>query len=313
MGRRSGAAGRDDLRRSETVAKATGALGRRLQDAGGRALIWSAKRPPCEPRVRSLGAPAARIVPASHLGRRIRKYLGFIHPEMAPREIASRMARVRPKGPGLQALARGRLIAHGYRVGGRSRPVATPSFNAHQVRTIEGIDHPVFPQGRERDDRPSCLPRIRRDRDDAERSPCRHRRGVAVSGSARDDPHPPRRDRRAPRRPRPARPGHSAARWAELHGEGVGSPRAFRSARNDACLQCIGGDEGARLFGAVVLATPPLEGELEPGCGGSGWAPPRRGPDPDTPASEGGSMRIRRRKRTKIGSCPLTSAATPAS
>lgn len=173
-----------------------GTAGDRAVDAALRALIWSARRLPYAARVRAFGAFAARVVvPATRFGKRIDDNLAYVFPDLTAaerrrigrasadnagrlmienysgRDLAARMARVTPTGPGLPALAAAReagrpvllmtghfgnyeaaracLIARGHAVGGLYRPLANPYFNAHYVETMETIGGPVFPQGRE--------------------------------------------------------------------------------------------------------------------------------------------------------------------
>lgn len=44
-------------------------------------------------------------------------------------------------------VARGALVARGYRVGGLYKPMANPLFNAHYVAAISEIGKPLFPRG----------------------------------------------------------------------------------------------------------------------------------------------------------------------
>ena len=82
------------------------------------------------------------------------------------RDFARQLANAPITGPGLTALAQARatgqsvifvtahfgnyeaprhvLLAHGYRIGGLYRPMSNQYFNAHYVRTMEGVSGPIF-------------------------------------------------------------------------------------------------------------------------------------------------------------------------
>lgn len=167
----------------------------RAADLALRALVGIARRLPYPARIRFVGAVTARAVaPATRMGARISENLAFIYPDMDPAaraalavraadqagrllienysstDLARRMSRVAPGGPGLPALdeaaatgrsvlfitghfgnyeaARACLIARGHAIGGLYRPMQNALINRHYVRTMEAIGGPVFPQGR---------------------------------------------------------------------------------------------------------------------------------------------------------------------
>ncbi|RDC71640.1 lauroyl acyltransferase [Rhodovulum sp. 12E13] len=164
-------------------------------DLALRALVGVARTLPYDARIRFGGAVFARAVaPLTRMGARIDENLSYIYPDLSAAarrqraraaarqagrllmenysstELARRMARVVPTGPGLPALAAARdegrpvllltghfgnyeaaracLVAQGYVIGGLYRPMANALVNRHYVATMQAIGGPIFPQGR---------------------------------------------------------------------------------------------------------------------------------------------------------------------
>lgn len=180
----------------QTRTDPTGTNGEWLQDRALRSAIWLAMRLPYERRVPFFGSIAQKAVRnLSAFRQRTLDNLDHIWPEKAPeercaiadaaannagrtmiehysmRELAARMSRVEPVGPGWDILksaqaenrpavlmtghygnyeaARICLIENGVPLGGLFRPMENPYVNAHYVDAVESLGGgPLFPQGR---------------------------------------------------------------------------------------------------------------------------------------------------------------------
>ncbi|SNT10536.1 lysophospholipid acyltransferase family protein [Tropicimonas sediminicola] len=182
---------------STTDAPDTGTTAEWMQDRALRAAVWTARRLPYERRVPVFGAFARRAAGRfTPFHRRMLENLDYVWPDMdldrrreiaaqagdnfgraliehySMAELAERMSKVVPSGPGADALlqmrqdgrpivlltghygnyeaARLSLIASGLPLGGLYRPMANPYMNRHYVDSVEGLGSgPLFAQGRQ--------------------------------------------------------------------------------------------------------------------------------------------------------------------
>lgn len=174
----------------------TGTWGDWALDRTARGALWAAARLPYERRIPAFGRLARGLTGSlTPFRKRMLENLDYVMPELGPgecnriatgsadnigrtliehysmRELAARMARVVPTGPGMDSLEAARadgrpvilitghygnyesiwacLTARGTELGGFYRPMANPYINRHYVETVSALGNgPLFSQDR---------------------------------------------------------------------------------------------------------------------------------------------------------------------